>query len=120
MRSIALCLMALAALPLAAATPAAAQTRTVQCEVESAGVVEFGGPCSFAPDTGGSFSIAAETNEGALYGEVSIIVVTVVEPGKAEVSGLTTFGNNSRWGPAERAADDSACWVGADFRICAR
>ena len=41
-----------------------------------------------------------------------------MQPGVAEVYGITTSGINSRWGPARRSSKDKACWVGTDFSIC--
>ena len=110
----------IAALPLIAATPALAQgTKPAQCKVTSAGAVEFDGPCGFLAEDGGTFSIASPSGEGPLYGEISVITVFVTAPGEAEVSGLTTFGNNSRWGSATRSSADPACWTGSDFEVCA-
>ena len=48
-----------------------------------------------------------------------MITVTILEPGVAEVAGLTEFGISSRWGRATRTAPDSACWRGTGFEICA-
>ena len=103
----------------AVATTAQAADRTVKCEIESSAVKVFNGKCKFMPETDGSFSLS-NFNEKPLFNEVTIVSVTIIEKGLAEVRGLTTRGNNSRWGEAKRSSKDSACWVGADFKICAR
>ncbi|WP_107670602.1 hypothetical protein [Cyanothece sp. BG0011] len=64
----------------------------------------------------GSFSIWAKSG---LIAERESISVSIVQPGIAEVRGLTTAGINSRWGEARRSKSDQACWVGNDFTICA-
>lgn len=104
----------------ALAPEALAQGRVVQCLVESGGRVEFSGPCRFIPEGGGSFSLAHQAPNRPLYGSVTTIGVHIMQPGLAEVRGLTTEGMNSRWGQAERSRQDPACWAGAEFRICAR
>ncbi len=103
-------------------TASHAQTagRIVDCRVESAGKIEFNGKCRFTPDgRAGSFSLAAPSGQGALYGSILVVSVSIVERGVAEVRGLTRQGINSRWGEARRSTRDRACWVGSDFRICA-
>ncbi|MCW5770448.1 MAG: hypothetical protein KIT16_02340 [Rhodospirillaceae bacterium] len=110
------------ALSLAAAAPGMAQGyKIATCQIESEGKLAFDGKCRFVPDGGnGSFSISTASGEGALYGEIQIVTVSVISPGVAEVRGLTKDGINSRWGEARRQARDRACWAGSDFRICAR
>lgn len=77
----------------------------------------FSGDCIFEQYSGnGSFSI--ESPRGLIAG-YSSIGVSIIEPGIAEVRGLTTNGINSRWGEAVRSSSDKACWVGSDFTICA-
>ena len=104
------------------ATPGAdAADRLVDCLVESGGKVEFRGKCGFfSADTSGSFALNAADGKSRLYGEILDVSVFIVAPGEAEVRGLTASGINSRWGPAKQSTQDAACWVGADFRICAR
>ena len=106
---------------LTAASGADAADPLVDCLVESGGKVEFSGKCRFfSADTSGSFALNAADGKSRLYGEILDVSVFIVAPGEAEVRGLTAHGINSRWGPAKRSAQDAACWVGADFRICAR
>lgn len=110
------------ALSLAAAAPGMAQGyKVATCQIESGGKLEFNGRCRFMPDGGnGSFSVSTASGQGALYGEILVVTVSVISPGVAEVRGLTKAGINSRWGEARRQARDRACWAGSDFRICAR
>ncbi len=93
--------------------------KTVTCEIYSGGTVAFKGKCQYLPEAGGSFSLS-NFKEKPLFEGVEIVSVTIVEKGVAEVRGLTSNGNNSRWGEATRSPTDKACWVGADFKICAR
>jgi hypothetical protein len=96
------------------ATPASA--RPARCVIVAAGE-EFRGPCEFAPQAGGSFSVTPH-GDRVLTGDVTALSLTIVSPGLAEVRGLTRAGVNSRWGEARRARRDRACWDGSDFRLC--
>lgn len=78
----------------------------------------YEGPCVFHADPNGSFSISRR-DQSELVSNVTMISVSIVEPGKAEVRGLTTEGINSRWGMATRSEEDRACWSGSDFEVCA-
>lgn len=106
---------------IASAACAHAKPRTVECLVESAGKTEVKGPCHFSASKGGTFSLSRDKEASKpLYGAIRSVTVYVLEPGKAEVRGLTEDGINSRWGEATRSTKDPACWEGSDFRICAR
>ncbi len=94
--------------------------RAVECLVESGGKVEFKGKCAFTPEKGGTFSLSNLDRTKPLYGSILDVSVYVVGRGEAEVRGLTKEGINSRWGEARRSKEDPACWVGSDFKICAR
>lgn len=96
-----------------------AAERAVKCEIQTGSSKVFNGKCKFMQEDGGSFSLS-NFSEKPLFDEVTIVSVTIVEKGIAEVRGLTTRGNNSRWGEAKRSTKDPACWVGSDFKICAR
>lgn len=50
-----------------------------------------------------------------LLEEILLISVYETAPDKAQVSGVTQNGNNSRWGEATKQND---CYAGSDFRIC--
>ncbi|MDP3545113.1 MAG: hypothetical protein Q8S29_02925 [Phreatobacter sp.] len=102
--------------------PAAAEARDAGCRIEQAGRVVLDRTCDFAPDgRDGSFTLSPRGGaQGALFGNMSMVSVSVIEPGLAEVRGLTRDGINSRWGTARRSQRDGACWQGDDFRICAR
>lgn len=78
----------------------------------------FDGPCVFQSEPKGSFFIS-KRDQSTFYGDVSMISVNIVKTGEAEVFGLTTFGNNSRWGHAVRSEKDPACWRGDNFQVCA-
>lgn len=110
-----------AALLLAAsALPAAA--RDAQCRIEQNGRVALERICDFQPDgRDGSFGLSPRGGgQGALFGPILSVSVSIIDPGVAEVRGLTRDGINSRWGTARRSTTDRACWEGADFRICVR
>lgn len=91
--------------------------KTATCEVYTADD-SYKGKCIFQSEKGGSFSI--KKPKGEILDGISDINVYVVKKGVAEVSGLTTYGINSRWGTAVRSSSDKACWIGDDFTICAR
>lgn len=103
----------LAALPMTALSA----PKTATCEVYTADD-SYKGKCIFQSEKGGSFSI--KKPKGEILDGISDISVYVVKKGVAKVSGLTIYGNNSRWGTAVRSSSDKACWVGDDFTICAR
>ncbi len=98
-----------------------AQARDAHCEITQEGKRVVNRTCDFAPDgRDGSHTLSARNKSGALFGEILMVSVSVISPGVADVRGLTRAGINSRWGVARRSPRDPACWVGEDFRICAR
>jgi hypothetical protein len=118
--------MLCAAFTLGALTPSTggAETqhgaRVVRCRVESQGEVKVSGRCRFTTEVGGSSAIANVNPNESLFGEISMISVTIVATDEAEVRGLTRSGVISRRGEARRSTRERACWDGDDFRICAR
>jgi hypothetical protein len=114
----AICLLALLwSVPSVAETPA----KIADCRVESGAVTKFAGKCRFMLDGDtGSFSLDNADHQSPLYGHILTVSVSVVSPGIAEVYGLTDAGNNSRWGEAKRSTRERACWIGSDFKVCAR
>lgn len=113
MKRLSLACLALIAL----AAPAA--SREVRCRIEQGGRVVMERPCDFqAEGRDGSFSLSSLTGR-PLFGGISVVTISVIEPGLAEVRGLTQNGINSRWGTARRSQRDGACWQGDDFRVCA-
>ena len=109
-------LISMAAIAPFSAPANAAEAHCVVKETASE-TIRFSGECDFQQFGGdGSFSIQSLT--GLIDGRVAINVY-MIEPGVAEVRGLTTDGINSRWGTARRSDVDRACWVGSDFTICA-
>ncbi len=101
------------------ALPSAIEARvaTARCAIET-GNGAYRGPCRFQSERGGTFTVD-RADEAILIGGVTMITVAVIEPGVANVRGLTIDGVNSRWGGARRSSRDRACWIGSDFRICA-
>lgn len=108
------------AMLIGSALPAAA--RDARCRIEENRRVVFEGICDFTPDgREGSFGLSPRGgSQRPLYGSILSVSVWVMEPGVADVRGLTRDGINSRWGTARRSTSDPACWDGSDFRICAR
>lgn len=98
---------------------AQAAEKTVTCEIVSGGEKAFSGKCLYLPEKGGSFSLS-NFNQKPLFEDITVISVSIIEKGVAEVRGLTINGNNSRWGEARRSGKDKACWEGEDFKVCAR
>jgi hypothetical protein len=94
-----------------------ASARSARCVITSSGAT-YRGKCDFTPMPGnGGFSIAP-IGQPAFFLGVAPISVAKTSKETAEVRGLTREGINSRWGEATRLAEDLACWVGADFKIC--
>jgi hypothetical protein len=93
-----------------------ASARPARCVIDSSGA-KYAGRCDFQQE-GAGFSLSPLGRSG-FPGGIDPIAVSVLSPGTAEVRGLTKEGVNSRWGEAKRSKKDPACWVGADFKICA-
>lgn len=95
------------------------QAANAFCEIRgAANETLFQGDCIFS-QFGGNGSFTIESPYGLILDRESISVY-IIEPGVAEVRGLTTSGINSMWGRVRRSTSDPACWVGGDFTICAR
>ena len=90
---------------------------SARCDIRSADA-QYVGPCEFNSGKGGSFTVRRDGGTVPLLGPITDVSVTLFNSG-AEVRGMTTDGTNSRWGTAERSAEDPACWTGADFEVCA-
>ncbi len=103
-------------LSLALTSPALA--RNAKCLIKSSGMKTFQGTCLFQSDSDGSFALSRSGKRRFLK-NVDIVSISVMSRGKADVRGLTKQGINSRWGFAKRSRRDRACWIGADFKICA-
>ena len=99
-------------------TQKSAQGADAFCVIKGASSeIQFSGNCIFE-QFGGNGSFSIKSPSGLIVGR-SLISVSIIQPGIAEVRGLTTSGINSRWGEARRSDSDTACWVGSDFTICA-
>ena len=94
-----------------------AEAKIAKCVISQNRTEIFRGPCKFTGLGEGSFSIDPVKGDYPID-EISTISVSVQEVGVAEVRGLTSAGNNSRWGTAVRSQSDKACWNGTDFAIC--
>ena len=88
-----------------------------KCIIKSGGKTYKPSGCIIVKNTDGELDwyIIKRKNEKPLIRGVSLISITEMTPGTAEVFGLTTKGINSRWGEATR---DGNCWLGSDFTIC--
>lgn len=96
-----------------------AAIKVVKCTVENNTSLAFHGNCFFTREKGGSFSLKNADNAKTILEDITDVSVDIIEKDIAEVRGLTIDGINSRWGEAERSTSDKACWIGADFKICA-
>jgi hypothetical protein len=97
--------------------------KVARCRITGSGRVNVNRRCLFKPggrgEGAGSFSLQNISGNGALFGDILVVTVSVTSPGVAQVFGLTRAGNNSRWGRAVRSRKNRACWVGTDFSVCA-
>jgi hypothetical protein len=96
-----------------------AADKIVKCEIFTNNKPAFTGKCIFSSDKGGSFSLSGVKGTPFFDG-ISDVSVNIIENGVADVRGLTSDGMNSRWGEAKRSTKDKSCWIGDDFKICAR
>jgi hypothetical protein len=103
--------------PVACPVAAHAAPKTARCVITSAGEKPYSGPCSFRPESKGSFTVDP-VGKRLFFPDIVDVEVSLTGPGTAEVRGLTTSGINSRWGAARRSRRDPACWDGRDFRVC--
>lgn len=101
-----------------AAEPAEARQRLARCVIEARQTIPYRGPCLFQAEPSGSFTIDPPRGR-RFVGDVTSVSLAVSGRGVGEVRGVTTDGIKSRWGRAARSSRDAACWVGADFRVCA-
>lgn len=74
--------------------------------------------CEAVRQADGTFNIRNPMRSSALIDGILEISVEAVETGH-EVRILTATGYSS-WGAATRESEDSSCWLGSDFRVCAR
>lgn len=97
-----------------------AAEKIAMCEVVSGGVKAFNGKCRFLPSKNGTFTLSnIDPSQEFIEDGIYSVSVYVTEKDVAEVSGSLT-GSNSRWGTAVRSKSDRSCWVGSDFKVCAR
>ena len=98
--------------------PIGVEAKSARCVIKQHETIAYSGDCYLHLDQGGSFSVHLHDGKAILPG-ITDISVSIVSAGVAEVRGLTTNGNNSRWGTAIRSKVDPACWTGSHFEICA-
>ena len=91
--------------------------KTANCEIVEQGKTTFKNKCNFQSEKGGSFYISNLNPNKPLMRNTMSVSVTIVEKDFAEVYGSLKGANSSRWGSAKRSG---ACWVGSDFKVCAR
>lgn len=96
---------------------AQAEPRAARCVVEGRQTIPYDGPCLFETGRRGSFTIWRGGGR-SFIGHVTSVSLEVTRQGAGEVRGLVG-GVNTRWGGATRSKRDRACWIGADFRVCA-
>ncbi|WP_375397413.1 hypothetical protein [uncultured Sphingomonas sp.] len=96
---------------------APASAKVARCVIRTADA-SYKGPCSYSAGKGGTFTLKPMRGRFLISG-IMMITVYVDPDGEGQVSGLTGAGANSRWGDAKRSRRDGACWVGADFSVCA-
>jgi len=99
--------------------PAVAQAKPAQCSISWFGA-SYQGPCEFESWEGGSFELSLPSDSYDNYEIPPYIVVDVFAVGRARVGWLTPTGRTQEpVEPVERDADERACWVGEEIRICA-
>ncbi len=103
-----------------------AKGRVLECAISKlpSNEILLKGPCYYLPHKGGSFALLNAEGEGLLYATVGMVTVYVMGRDVADVTRLIKEedgeSRNDTWGEAKRSKADSACWEGADFRICTR
>jgi len=99
------------------AAAVSAKPRAARCVLSGGAETPYSGPCLFAAEKGGSFTVTP-AGRRTFMGDVAGVSVYVAGDGSAEIRGLTRDGVNSRWGEARRSRRDRACWQGSDFKVC--
>lgn len=97
----------------------AVNKRVVNCNIQTVDA-NYKGKCKFYVEQGGTFSLSSLQEGHQLLPNITNISVYILEKGHAQVRGLTTDGINSMWGEATRSTKDKSCWVGSDFKVCAK
>ena len=73
-----------------------AQARDARCSITEGRRITYNGPCDFSPDgRDGSFSLSSRLPQSYLLKEISVLSVSMIAPGFAEVRGLTSAGTNT-------------------------
>lgn len=96
-----------------------AKTKLANCFIQTTDGT-YKGKCKFYVEEGGTFSLSSLQEGKPLLPNITDVNVYILEKGHAQVRGLTTDGINSMWGDATRSTKDKSCWIGSDFKICAK
>lgn len=99
---------------------ATVQAKTARCVISNHGKPPFlNTKCDFSASKDGSFSLSNLNPNKALFGDVLMVNVAIIDKNFAQVRGLTREGINSRWGEYYRSQEDKACWIDDSSKICA-
>lgn len=100
-------------------TPANAENsrREAVCTITSGGKVHTINDCiaTYGASEKYNWIFLERKDAEPLLEEILLLSVYEISPDKAQVSGLTQNGNNSRWGEALKQKD---CYIGSDFSVC--
>ena len=80
-----------------------------RCEIGNSNAETYKGPCVFTLGARGSFSVARPGN-AKIIEDFVIILIDVIRPGVADLTGRTRAGVILSLGRANRGANGSACW----------
>ena len=101
--------------------PSAPGTRVAACAVGRGGNPEWRGiwrgRC--AVQTLANGSLVFQASRSRFPAGVQSISLTMTSPGVATVSSTGRDGGSIVWGEARQSADDRACWLGENIRVCA-
>lgn len=96
-----------------------AKSKVANCFIQTTDG-NYKGQCKFYVEEGGTFSLSSLQEGKPLLPNITDVNVYILEKGYAQVRGLTTDGINSMWGDATRSTKDKSCWIGSNFKICAK
>lgn len=96
-----------------------AKTKLANCFIQTTDGT-YKGKCKFYVEESGTFGLSNLQEGKVLLPNITDVHVYILEKGHAQVRGLTIDGINSMWGDATRSTKDKSCWIGSDFKICAK
>lgn len=109
--------MLVAAIVAAWVTPALAAERLIHCRITVGGKTYLDGPCMFAPDPDGSFTIGVGTQ--TVGQSPYFAYVTKNEDGTAEAYWNATRGSTHAHAHLGTVRQRGACWVNSKAELCA-